>query len=936
MTKESDQSGVLETYTYDSNARLLTVKDGSGNLLVTYTYDDMGRVSTESFGNGTKTIYAYDANGDVASITNLAADGTVQSSLTYTYNADGDPLTCTDQAGNVTSYAYDQSGQLTQVTLPGGRTISYSYDADGNRTSVVDSAGTLTASYTVNDLDPYTAVGSTTYTYNKNGDLATMTDAAGTTTYTYNPAGQLAGSIGPGGTFTYSYNAVGQLDSYTTNGTQTNLLLDASGRVIAAYNASGQLIANYRYGLQLLSEQLAGASSSFYDFDLTGNTTAIINASGDVVSTYSYLPFGEKLASSGPAGNLFTYSGQSGVLDLGDGLYQMTHRTYSPSLGRFIEPDPIGYAGRDINIYRYAANNPVTYTDPSGLFLPFLVVAVEGAEVVVVGLATVGEVGEATAATGGAIELGGYGSKVFPFVWDLAEEISPEAARMAQGLVNNFGGAVQAVVTPIITLVVNGEAFGETPDPWDDYLNWVIKFKYRMGLYNSTDPNEIVGPGGAGPNQDVTAEGPLSYTVFFENEPTATGPAQDVTVSSTLSPNVDLATFELLGIGWGSEVLDVPPGLTSYSTRVSYVQPNTGKTILVDASAALNFSTRTLTWTFATLDPTTLDTPSDALAGFLPPDNSSGQGTGYVSYAVDPVAGLASGTVISAAASVVFDENAAISTATWTNTIDAGPPPTSTVTALPATTNTPSFTVAWSGSDSAGPGVSAYDIYVSDDGGAYSLWQDETTATSATYTGQVGHTYQFYSVASNDLGLTQPAPMSAQATITLDPPLVTMTGVQEVLNKKHQVKEVIITFSAAVDSAEAGKNGIYRLATAGKHGSYTAKNAGLIKLKKAAYSTADDTVTLTPKKPFALTKSVQLVVNGTPPSGLQDTLGRFLDGGTKAVAILTKGKATIDAVAKSPADALITMKHAAVDAVLEREDTVASKHPTSRARSIRA
>ena len=41
---------------------------------------------------------------------------------------------------------------------------------------------------------------------------------------------------------------------------------------------------------------------------------------------------------------------------------------------------------------------------------------------------------------------------------------------------------------------------------------------------DSGDPNEIVGPGGAGPNQDVTANQPLSYTVFFENQSTATAP----------------------------------------------------------------------------------------------------------------------------------------------------------------------------------------------------------------------------------------------------------------------------------------------------------------------------------------------------------------------------------------------------------------------------
>ena len=47
-----------------------------------------------------------------------------------------------------------------------------------------------------------------------------MTNGSGTTTYTYNPDGQLASSTGPAGTFTYSYNALGQLNSYTINGVE--------------------------------------------------------------------------------------------------------------------------------------------------------------------------------------------------------------------------------------------------------------------------------------------------------------------------------------------------------------------------------------------------------------------------------------------------------------------------------------------------------------------------------------------------------------------------------------------------------------------------------------------------------------------------------------------------------------------------------------------
>jgi hypothetical protein len=93
------------------------------------------------------------------------------------------------------------------------------------------------------------------------------------------------------------------------------------------------------------------------------------------------------------------------------------------------------------------------------------------------------------------------------------------------------------------------------------------------------------------------------------------------------------------------------------------------------------------------------------------------------------------------------------------------------------------------------------------------------------------------------------------------------------------VTEILVTFSGAVNAGEARSLATYRLAAPGKKGSYTAKNAKMIKLKSASYDPATDTVVLIPKKPFAMTKQVQLLIDGVPPSGLQDTEGRYLDGG---------------------------------------------------------
>ena len=98
------------------------------------------------------------------------------------------------------------------------------------------------------------------------------------------------------------------------------------------------------------------------------------------------------------------------------------------------------------------------------------------------------------------------------------------------------------------------------------------------------------------------------------------------------------------------------------------------------------------------------------------------------------------------------------------NTIDAGPP-TSSVGPLPPEETSTSFTVTWSGQDDpGGSGIAFYNIYVSDDGGPFTLWQSDTTATSATYSGVAGQTYGFYSVATDNVGNVQATPTSAQAT----------------------------------------------------------------------------------------------------------------------------------------------------------------------------
>jgi hypothetical protein len=231
--------------------------------------------------------------------------------------------------------------------------------------------------------------------------------------------------------------------------------------------------------------------------------------------------------------------------------------------------------------------------------------------------------------------------------------------------------------------------------------------------------------------------------------------------------------------------------------------------------------------------------------------------------------------------------------------------PTSIVTVLPATESAPSFPVSWSGSDGGGPGIASYSIFVSDNGGPFVPWLTATSQNSATYNGQHGHTYSFYSVATDALGLVQPTPSTAQATTkvnALPPPVVNVTGVLKYSNPKHQIVAISLIFSQAVNSREADSTGTYHLVEAGTGGSFTAKNASVIRLKSAVYSSATNSVTLMPSKPFSLTKPVELIIYGSGPSGLKDSHGLYIDGdhngvpGGNAVVILSSSGAKIEAI----------------------------------------
>ncbi|WP_172970091.1 CARDB domain-containing protein, partial [Microcystis aeruginosa] len=275
------------------------------------------------------------------------------------------------------------------------------------------------------------------------------------------------------------------------------------------------------------------------------------------------------------------------------------------------------------------------------------------------------------------------------------------------------------------------------------------------------DPNDIVGPAGFGDENWITSQ-TLPYTIRFENQASATAPAQTVYITHPLDSDVDFRTFRLGSFGWGGLTFTVPENRSFYNQRVDLTEEHG---FLVDVFAGIDIQKGEAFWTLTTIDPETGETPENPLIGFLPPNNEDGVGDGFVTYSIRPSRTAETGDVIDAEATIIFDTEEPISTPPIFNTLDVDKP-SSQVDALPTTTDNPEFTVKWTGTDT-GSALATYTIYVSDNGGNYTVWLNNTELTEATYTGTAGHTYSFYSVAVDNTGNTEAAPTTADATIQI-------------------------------------------------------------------------------------------------------------------------------------------------------------------------
>ncbi len=650
--------GYTVNYGYDTSSRLSTLTDGTGSAIVTYHYNNADELIREDNGNGTYTIYTYYPAGSVETLVNYAPDGTINSKFDYQYNAAGLVSSVATLDGS-TSYGYDADGELTAVTLPSGEKISYTYDALGNRISTTDDSATTT--YSTNALNnEYTNVGATIYTYDADGNLTSSSGPAGTTTYSYDAENRLVGVDSPTQKFTYTYDAMGELVGQTLNGVATSYLIDPTGSsgmnaVAAEYDASGDLVSDFTQGLGLVSQSSSTGANFYYDFDANGSTAGLSGAGGSYVNSYSYLPFGESLGSTEAIANPFQYAGKFGVMTQGNGLDFMRARFYSPSLGRFINSDPLGLAGEQNNTRTYVGNDPVDQVDPSGLFNgdQFATGLLElGAGALSLGLSLVTEAGTlGLASPVAAVGVIYGGSSALKGIFDIVGAINDVDTSNIPGGPGEFVGDITGHHTAGVAFDLvaglgsagndaieasNAESFvkqlASSTVVFSDFVSGILAGKSLAdalsvptvpGGSTSTqqkgpkDPNFISGPSGFGSQGFIQGQSATSLCHRIPERADGQRSGPGCRRHAATRANLDWSTFQLGDFGFGGQTYSVPAGLTAYSTRIDDVSSNG---VYVDVTAVFNALTGIVTWTFTSIDPMTFALPSgNPDEGFLPP-----------------------------------------------------------------------------------------------------------------------------------------------------------------------------------------------------------------------------------------------------------------------------------------------------------------------------
>lgn len=420
------------SYGYDDTGRPLTTTGGLSGTTVPYVgetlYTRYGEVERVLHGDpkvlGGRAWQSFYYAGDTRRLQRTIFDTEVyrpmQADIHYAYDPAGNITSIADrtldQPADVQCFRYDHLRRLTEAWTPGSDCApaptvaglagpapywhSFGYDNVGNRTSETNHAasGDTTRTYAyvrpgshqVASVSQSGPAGASTdsFTYDQIGNTKTRTVAGASQALTWDAEGELSKVTQGTSETVFAYWAGGGRMLRREPGATTLYLGAQEIRLDAAGNKKATRY--YKHGKATVAMR-TGAGLTWLGADHQNTLDLAVDRTTMATTRRRQTPFG---GSRGPA---VTFPGEKGFVggtkDATTGLTMIGARYYDSAQGRFISVDPVMDVAdpQQMHGYTYANNSPITYSDPTGMFLGDLLDA--GASLV-------------TDAVEGAIEIG--------------------------------------------------------------------------------------------------------------------------------------------------------------------------------------------------------------------------------------------------------------------------------------------------------------------------------------------------------------------------------------------------------------------------------------------------------------------------------------------------------------------------------------------------
>jgi RHS repeat-associated protein len=364
--------------------------------IYTWSYEGRGLVSRQDYPNTAWMTATYDGDGRTLQMRHAyLAGGVTPTELTLVGTA-------YDAVGNVVNqnrpdratYTYDSANQLVSESHMTRGLTTWTYDTLGNRLTAFSSGDQTATTWSYDGADqmvneakslPYggpTApwFTSATFSYDATGNrtleqMGQRSDAGWTnttTTYGWDPANRLL-------TVTHTFGAgTDQADSYRPDGLRAAKVEGAStqkmiwdrSHLLAQVDGSGNVVNFYSRGATLAKRRNPTGATYVQEYlHLDRQGTVALRSQNDGTATTGVLdpdPWGGHASDTSALGWLGDpgYFGEAG---LARPLYYVRARWYVAGGPGWLSQDPLGLGGRDVNLYRYVQNRPVSMADPTGL-----------------------------------------------------------------------------------------------------------------------------------------------------------------------------------------------------------------------------------------------------------------------------------------------------------------------------------------------------------------------------------------------------------------------------------------------------------------------------------------------------------------------------------------------------------------------------------------